>query len=161
MRLKKIISGGQNGADIAALRVAKKEGFETGGLMPFGFKTLDGPKPEYKEEFGMQVHQSSSYVPRTRSNVWKSDATLRFAFDFESRGEVCTMKAIQDYDKPYLDVDLNDPPHCSDIADWIERLNIEVLNVAGNSEKTAPGTENMVEQILETVLRRLKNRYGQ
>lgn len=160
MKLRKVISGGQNGADLAGLKAAKAEGLETGGIMPFGFKTLDGPRPEYKELYGLTAHTSSSYVPRTRANVRNSDATIRLAFDFTSRGEICTFKAITDYDKPHLDIDLNNPPHCSDIVNWLELNNVEVLNVAGNSEQTHEGTEMAAEQILEAVIRRLRNRYG-
>ena len=102
MTLKKVISGAQTGADIAGLEVAKKFGLETGGLMPFGYKTQDGPKTEYREMYGVEMHQSSSYVPRTRANVRDSDGTIRLAFDFESRGEVCTKKAIDDYKKHFM-----------------------------------------------------------
>jgi hypothetical protein len=155
--LRKVISGAQNGADIAGLKVAKKHGFETGGIMPFGYKTLDGPKPEYKEEFGVHVHNSSSYVPRTRANVRDSDGTIRFAFNFDSRGEVCTLKAIKDYDRPHLDVDLNDPISVEKIVEWLVVNKIEVLNVAGNSETTHVGTEAATTPILDEVLRIAKS----
>ena len=151
--LRKIISGAQNGADIAGLKVAKKYGLETGGIMPFGYKTLDGPRPEYKAEYGVNVHNSSSYVPRTRANVRDSDGTIRFAFNFESRGEVCTLKAINDYSRPHLDVDLNNPISATAIAEWLGANKIEVLNVAGNSEATSPGTEEATMPILDEVLR--------
>jgi Circularly permutated YpsA SLOG family len=39
MLLKKIISGGQTGADQAGLRTAKRLGIETGGWMPQGWRT--------------------------------------------------------------------------------------------------------------------------
>jgi hypothetical protein len=94
--LRKIISGAQNGADIAGLEVAKRFGYETGGSIPFGYKTLDGPKPEYKNLYGIVVHSSSSYVPRTRQNVKDSDGTIRLAYNFQSRGEICTLRAIKD-----------------------------------------------------------------
>lgn len=150
--MKRIISGAQTGADIAGLEVAKKFGFETGGTMPFGYKALDGCHPEYKKMYGVEFHTSSSYVPRTRKNVKNSDGTIRLAYDFSSKGEKCTLKAIEDYKKPYIDVDLNDPIPVSDVIIWLKNNNIQILNVAGNSEKTAPGTHAAVTEYLTNLL---------
>jgi len=153
--LKKIISGGQTGADIAGLEVAKKFGLQTGGWMPFGFKTLDGCKPEYAEMYGIVPHHSSSYVPRTRLNAKTGDGTIRLAYDFDSKGEVCTLRAIKDFGKPHFDVDLNDPPPVADVIAWLEEHNIETLNVAGNSEQTAEGTHEAVSAYLTELLSEL------
>ena len=147
----KVISGGQTGADIAGLEMAAKHGFETGGTLPFGYKTLDGPKPEYKTMYGVQADKSSSYVPRTRANVRNSDGTIRLAFDFNSAGEKCTLKAIQSCDKPHIDVDLSDPIPVADVVDWLKANNIQVLNVAGNAEQTSPGTHEAVCRYLDEV----------
>ena len=138
--IKKIISGGQNGADIAGLVVAQKFGLSTGGTMPFGYKTLDGPRPQQKTFFGVVAHSSSSYPPRTKQNVKDSDGTIRFAYDFQSRGEICTLNAIKSCKKPYIDVDLNNPLLISIVKKWIVDNNVQTLNVAGNSEQTHPGT---------------------
>ena len=73
----KIISGGQIGADIAALRAAKRLGLETGGWMPKGFRTKDGDHPEYAQEYGMMETQTYDYPRRTKLNVIEADCTLR------------------------------------------------------------------------------------
>ncbi len=152
----KIISGAQTGADIAGLEVAKRFGLETGGIMPFGYKTLDGPKTEYREMYGVEMHQSSSYVPRTRLNVKNSDGTIRLAFNFESRGEVCTKKAIDDYKKPYCDVPLSNFEDGIDlVVFWIESEKIEVLNIAGNSEQTFAGTYAAATLFLTALFKKL------
>jgi hypothetical protein len=50
--IKKIISGGQTGADRAALDVALKFGIPHGGWIPKGRKTEDGTLPEiYKRNY--------------------------------------------------------------------------------------------------------------
>jgi hypothetical protein len=156
MRLRKVISGAQTGADIAGLETAKKFEFETGGVMPFGYKTLDGPKPEYKTLYGVTVTTSSSYVPRTRKNVKDADATIRLAFDFSSRGEKCTLKAIQDYKRPHFDVDLSDPPPIEDVVKWLDENNVEVLNVAGNAEQTSTGTYAAAKKYLEALFEHVR-----
>ncbi|CAE7860245.1 PYRB [Symbiodinium microadriaticum] len=144
----------QTGADIAGLEVAQKFGLETGGTMPFGFKALDGCHPEYKEMYGIEFHSSSSYVPRTRKNVRDADGTIRLAFDFTSKGEKCTLKAIEDYEKPHIDVDLSDPIPVMDVITWIRDNNIETLNVAGNSEQTVNGTHAAATDFLTELLNR-------
>ncbi len=151
-KLRKIISGGQTGADIAGLEVAKRSGFETGGMMPFGYKALDGCHPEYRELYGVTYHKSSSYVPRTRANVRDSDGTIRLAYNFSSKGEVCTLTAIHDYKKPHFDVDLSNPPPVSEAVAWLEENEIEVLNVAGNAEQTAEGTHEAATLYLSVLL---------
>lgn len=149
--LKKIVSGGQTGADIAALTVAKEFGIPTGGWMPKGWITLAGPKPQYGELYSLKEHESSSYKPRTWANVRDSDGTIRLAFNFSSAGEICTLNGIEKYEKPYIDVDLIDPIEPSKVVSWILEKNIEVLNVAGNSEKTCPGTYSEVYEYLSSV----------
>lgn len=153
----KIISGGQTGADIAALVSAKKNNLITGGWIPKGFKTQNGSKPEYFKEYNLQEHNSSSYPPRTFLNVKESDATLRFAYNFNSPGEKCTLKAIVQYNKIYLDIDLKNPISEKNCADWIIQNKIEILNVAGNSEKTYSGMTIFVIEYLDKVFEILKN----
>jgi hypothetical protein len=139
MPLDKVISGGQTGADEAGLVIAKRFGIQTGGMMPRGFKTLSGPRPDMAETFGVKEHASTDYVARTYMNVYHSDGTVRFAGNFKSRGEICTLKAIEKYDKPHFDVDLTDPRPVSDFVAWLKAANISTLNVAGNAEQTFAG----------------------
>ena len=53
--LEKIISGGQSGADRAGWRAAKAFGVSSGGWMPRGILTDDGPHPEFADQFGANV----------------------------------------------------------------------------------------------------------
>jgi hypothetical protein len=135
----KVISGGQNGADQAGLRAAKACGLATGGWLPKGCKTLDGPRPDLLIEYGMQEHSSTAYPPRTEANVRDSDGTLRFAEDFSSPGERCTLKAIKWFNRPYLNIDTKNPLSKQEVLLWLKKHDIKVLNIAGNSEQTAPG----------------------
>lgn len=146
--LKKVISGGQTGADITGLLVAKLFMLETGGTMPKGFKTLRGNRPLYAAYYGLVEDSNESYVPRTRKNVLDSDGTVRFAGNFESAGEICTLKAIKDYNKPYIDIDLTDPPEVDGFIEWLNSNNISILNVAGNAEQTYKSCAFRTEQFL-------------
>lgn len=151
--IKKIISGGQNGSDLAGLKAAKELGLETGGMMPKGFRTLDGPRKDYADLYGIEEHKSWSYVPRTASNVKNGDATIRFASNFNSAGEKCTLKFIEKYEKPYLDIDITSPLPMQYVRDWLKKNDVSTLNVAGNSEKSSPGIESFVFNYLVELLK--------
>lgn len=153
--LKKIISGGQTGADIAGIATAKIFGLETGGWMPKGFRTQNGPRPEFAELYGIQEHSSPNYPPRTYANVKDSDGTLRLAHNLESSGERLTLKAINQYRKPHRDIDLKNPLSVSEIVTWLQEKDIVVLNIAGNSEKTAPGITLEVADYLRQLFKLL------
>lgn len=145
MKLRKIISGGQTGADQAGLKAAKDFLLETGGWAPYKWRTEDGPMPELLRGYGLEEYYGG-YVARTRRNVIDSDATLRFAIDFKSTGEKCTKEAIDEFKKLHFDVDLNDLPSPAEVAQWIDENNIEVLNVAGNRQTKSTEVVNIFEK---------------
>lgn len=165
--IHKIISGGQYGADQAGLKVAMDLGLKTGGMCPLGWKTKFGPRPQLAK-LGLVEHPTSdNYAIRTAWNVKNADATVRFAFDFDSAGENCTYKAIQKYHKPYFDVNLYDVIdgnnlYVIDIAKFFEQHHVGVLNVAGNCGKTK-GESKEIYDIVRKSLRiyvKLYNEYS-
>ncbi|HJT34292.1 MAG TPA: putative molybdenum carrier protein, partial [Pirellulales bacterium] len=81
------------------------------------------------------------YADRTETNVRLADGTLRFAASFETLGEKCTLKWLRHHSKPYLDIDLAAPPSVEEVAEWIRRHNVKVLNVAGNVEPKSKGAK--------------------
>ena len=156
MMLKKIVSGGQTGADEGGLIAGKKAGLETGGYIPKGFLTEYGKNPSLAR-YGLVETTSFSYVPRTYANAKLGDGTIRFAVDFESRGEIVTLDGIKKYNKPYIDVDFNNPIPVGEVVEWLKKNNIEVLNVAGNRETVAPGLQEFVVEYLGKVIEVLNN----
>ena len=141
--VEKIISGFQDGADIAGIDFARKHNIATGGHIPFGYRTLSGNKLEYAE-FGAIEHPSYEYPPRTEENVKNSDVTVRFAGDLFSAGEKCTLKFIKRHKKEHFDVDfsclsrINIQEVLKAFDDFLLKNNVKILNVAGNSPKTYP-----------------------
>jgi hypothetical protein len=163
--MKLIISGGQTGADEAALRAAKLWGIPTGGWMPKGWRTLDGPKPQFEELYGMKEHSSTGYKERTWDNVFQADLTVRFAKNFNSAGEKCTLNAIKAYDKRFADIEIQDDKTCKlvrmgrgkmvnpingNLAQLLLYLDdlANTVNIAGNSEQTSPGISKTVFKCL-------------
>jgi hypothetical protein len=153
----KIISGGQIGADIAGLQIAKQLGFETGGWMPKGFKTIDGFHPEYADLYGMLETSDGGYPVRTCLNVEAADVTLRFGHNFQTYGERCTAKYIHKYMKPHLDVyinpiDIHYWPTPIYVAGWLFVYKPEIINIAGNARKD-------IEPIVMSFLQQTFNHY--
>ena len=64
--LYKVISGGQTGADVAALDVAIELNIPHGGWIPKGRKTESGPLPA---KYQLQEMSTGSYTRRTEQNV--------------------------------------------------------------------------------------------
>jgi hypothetical protein len=72
---ERIVSGGQTGADQASWRAAQAMGIATGGRMPRGFLTEDGPRPEFADRYGAVAMPTGGDPERTRANARDSKAT--------------------------------------------------------------------------------------
>ena len=149
VRPAKIISGGQSGADLGALRAGEALGIATGGSMPKGFRTEAGLRPQYAQRFGMRETSSRSYKGRTRLNVVESDGTLIFSGPSLAGGSLLTKRLCDALGKPCLALAV---AAASDqallLTDWLAAHRIEVLNVAGDRESRSPGMEAFVFDFL-------------
>ena len=146
--LKRVISGGQCGVDQAGLFAAKAFGLETGGFAPHGFRTLAGNNPfVLRDEFGLEETVQRNYQVRTAMNVKAADATIRLATNFNSPGELCTLKAINRYEKPFLDIDIKKliekrgdkqyiEERVEETLDFLIKNQVVILNIAGNADRT-------------------------
>ena len=132
--LRKIISGGQVGADRGGLEAGNKWPIETGGWAPKGWRTQYGPAPELAE-FGLVEHHRSEYKYRTEKNIEDADGTLIVASRTSSPGTALTISMCVFTKKPFYVMKPEYPlGEISIVADWVELNGIEVLNVAGNRD---------------------------
>ncbi len=158
MLLQRVISGGQTGVDVAALRAAQRCSIPTGGWMPRGYRTNQGPRPAYAALYGLRALTAPDYPTRTRANVMEADLTLRVGVKWDSPGMRCTLRAIKakggvegrDWD------DVTPGEDHALIVAWLraEAKRVQrplILNVAGNSEETSPGIEVAAEALLTRV----------
>ena len=145
----RIVSGGQTGADQAGWRAARSLGLPTGGWMPRGFETEDGPRPEFAVEFGA-VELDGGYRERTHANAKDSNATIWFG-DATSPGGKTTLQACHALSRPVFIV-RDGVTRPSEVAGWIVAGYFEVVNITGNRESTAPGIGDWVERLLVAAL---------
>jgi hypothetical protein len=147
--IEKLISGGQTGADIAALDVALKHGFPHGGWCPKGRKSLDVRIPD---RYLLQETPSESYLQRTEWNVRDSDGTAVFTFAKEpTGGSLKTIQFAKKHGKPCLHIGRHDGNYTPalELQEFVREHGIKHLNVAGSRESKDPGIYRWVMGALE------------
>lgn len=150
---KSIISGGQTGADRAALDIALDMGIEIGGYVPIGRLAEDGPIPE--RYYGMVETDSDDPAVRTELNVAASDATLIFSHGELRGGSRETADLACRHAKPLLHIDLNklDVDSAAEmIEEWLSRDDYRVLNIAGPRASDDPEIYDDVTVVLKRLL---------
>ena len=149
----KIISGGQTGADRAALDVAIELGLDYGGAVPKGRIAEDGPlDAKYKK---MTELDTPDYDVRTEKNVTDADATLIFTYGVIGGGSALTIELVKKYKKPFLHINFSIVPEEESmpmIQEWLNRVHPAILNVAGSRESTSKGIYEKVYRVLKSVL---------
>ena len=150
--INKIISGGQTGADQAALDTAIEMGIPHGGWIPKGRKTEKGRLPD---KYRMQETNAIDYAQRTELNILDSDGTLLFSHGVLKGGSELTQRLAGKHKKPCLHIDLNDLSEYKAveiIKTWLDARDIKILNVAGARESEDSRIYEAVCNILKSVL---------
>jgi Circularly permutated YpsA SLOG family len=140
--LRKIISGGQTGADRAGMDFAIEADLEHGGYVPRGRKAEDG---RIDDRYNLIELSTGSYPARTRRNIEKRDGTVIFSLErVLNGGTKLTLELAKKLGKPVLHIydDLderisNRDSLCLEIqvlGDLVCSNKIEILNVAGPRE---------------------------
>lgn len=150
--VRKIVSGGQTGADRAALDLAIEWNMAHGGWVPRGRAAEDGPLPE---KYHVEEMDSSEYADRTAQNVMDSDGTLILSHGPLSGGSALTQELASKHRRKFLHVDLSETNSlvaAHSIHDWILEQGIEVLNVAGPRASQDPRIYRAAYNILDAAL---------
>ena len=130
--LEKIISGGQTGADIAAIDAAIASNFPYGGWLPKGRKTEKG---SLSMHYQMQEMTTGGYPKRTEKNIKESDGTVIFTHQNLTGGSKLAGDLAERLGKPWLHINFNKTDSnkvISLLSGWIKKNKINVLNVAGS-----------------------------
>jgi len=154
--IRKIISGGQTGADRAALDFAVKHNIPHGGWIPKGRKTEDGTLPE---KYHLQEMPTGEYSKRTEKNILDSDGTLIVSYGPLTGGSALTRELARKHGRPWVHVDLMDTDMndaANQVKVWIEQNHIKVLNVAGGRASKDPKIYQAVMELSKTCFDRFR-----
>lgn len=151
--IKKIISGGQTGADRATLDVAMSLGYECGGWVPKGRLAEDGIIPDHYPN----LTEAPDEQPETRTNlnVRDSDATLILSHGPLFGGSKLTKEIADELSKPSIHIDLEKitlEQAAEQLREWLSDVRPHKLNVAGPRASDDAGIYKETRAILEAVL---------
>jgi len=147
--IKKIISGGQTGADRAALDVALKFNIPHGGWITRGRKAENAP---LTGQYNLKVLSTSSHSVCIEKNIKDSDGILIFSRDNHTSKTKHIRQIVQQQKKHMLHIELNKTTTYNSsllILSWIKQHNIMTLNVTGPKESEDNKIYRDVFRILE------------
>jgi len=149
---RQIVSGGQTGADRAALDFACFNRIPHGGWCPQGRIAVDG---QLSFKYQLRETESSGYRQRTKRNIQDSDATVIFNTGALDGGTLQTQVLAEKMCKPHLLLQLDEQNldlTALDLVHWLDQGKFSVLNVAGPREEKRPGIYRQVRQVLDVCL---------
>lgn len=155
MRDVTILSGGQTGADRAALDFALEFGLAHGGWCPRGRLAEDGP---IDERYELRETSSRRYAQRTEWNIRDSDATVVFSIARDvTGGTALTIALAERLGKPCLHLSSDalsatggDP--AEELIDFLAVHHVSRLNVAGPRASQEPAVGAFVRGVLVAAL---------
>jgi hypothetical protein len=146
--LKKIISGGLPGVELAALDAAIKLGIPHDGWTYKRRKTENGELPE---KYNVKEIAYQSYFHRLEKNITDSDGTVILTYGQLIRGATATKDLANKHMKPCLLLELNECTlgHAiSSIRKWMANHEIEEIFFTGSKPIAAPNVHEEVIQII-------------
>lgn len=144
--VSRIVSGGQTGADRAALDWAIAHGLPHGGWCPAGRRAEDGV---IADVYQLIETPSRAYETRTKWNVRDSDATLIISQRAElTSGSKRTQEFAIALGKPCLHLHAGIDAVAT-LRDFLAKHAVAVLNIAGPRESTEPGIGRFVLATLD------------
>ena len=152
LNIRRIISGGQTGADRAGLDFGLASLIPIGGWCPKGRRAEDGVVPA---RYPLTEHPAYSYQPRTIQNIQEAGFTVIFARAPLSPGSRFTLNQCQRLGKRHVWL-CNFPDAEADAK--LLRVALQTfdgdLNVAGSRESKCPGIHQHVLRVLHLAVAR-------
>lgn len=147
----KVISGGQTGADRAALDAAVGRNYPVAGSCPKGRLAEDGPIPERYP----LTEITGGYRARTRENVQTGDGTLVVYRDELKGGTALTVSMALKEGKPLklIDISLVEPALAAEkVREFCMENQIGTLNVAGPRASQCSDIYHYVFEVISLLL---------
>lgn len=145
----KIVSGGQTGADRAALDWAIEHGLEHGGWCPRGRRAEDGAIPP---RYRLAETPTDRWEQRTEWNVRDSDGTVILTLaETLTGGSLTTAECARGLGRPCLHVSerADGDGAAAKVRRFVSDHAIRTLNVAGPRASGEPGVGRFVRATLE------------
>ena len=147
-----LISGGQTGADRAALDWAIANRIAHGGWCPMGRLAEDGL---INEKYGLRETPEAVYSQRTEWNVRDSDATVIVSRAARlTSGSLLTMELAAAQRKPCLHLSglLDAPENARQMGVFLRKNEVGILNVAGPRASGEPEVAAFIQEIFNELL---------
>ena len=145
----RIISGGQTGADRAALDWAIRHNVPHGGYCPKGRRAEDGMIPAH---YQLEELASANYQARTKRNVEAADGTVIFTIqETMMGGTLLTAQHAHKQGKPLLHLCRTQSllEAAKQLQEFLGTHEIRVLNVAGPRASKEPAIGDFVTGVLD------------
>lgn len=145
----RIVSGGQTGADRAALDWALAHRIPHGGWCPRGRRAEDGVIPDL---YQLRETDTADYAERTLRNVQDSDGTLILNLGPLDGGSLVTLEGVRALGKPHWLLSLDRDPGTAEaraVVEWLRGKRVAVLNIAGPRESKRPGIHQRTYAFLD------------
>jgi hypothetical protein len=147
--IEKVITGGQAGSEQEAWAAARRAGVATGGYMPRGFATEDGPNPRLGALYGA-IEFPLDDATRSRANLRRADALLWLGDPLTDDGRAA-IEACRALGKPFLTAEPGLTP-VSDVVSWLIVFEVKNLVVAASPASRAPDLGPRVGRFMDLVL---------
>ena len=148
--IKKIISGGQPGVEIAALDAAIRLNIPHAGWCYQGRK-IDGGILD--KQYNVKEIDNPSYFQRLENNIVDSEGTVVLSYGQLVMGSKAARDISGKYNKPYLNVDLSKQAlnHAiASIRSWMAKN--EVTTVYFTGTKTGAGlSPNVYDEVIQVI----------
>ena len=149
--IKKIISGGLPGVELAALDAAIKLGIPRKGWTYKRRKTEDDALPK---QYNVMEIDNPSYFERLEKNIIDSEGTVILTYGRLIRGSNATKDLANKLNKPCLLLELNKCTlnHAiSSIRKWMDNHEIKEIFFTGSKPIASPNIHKEVIQIIEGI----------
>ena len=149
MKIEKIVSGGQTGADRAAFDFALAQNICIGGFVPKDRRAEDGQISEFYPN--LIETDKRDYSERTKLNVINSDVTIILSHGNLIGGSLLTKKLAEKHEKPFLHIDFlksNLKQHSLTTKKLLKHNKCKVLNIAGPRVSDDPNIYQKTKEFL-------------
>ena len=149
--IKKIITGGLPGVELAALHAAIKLEIPHEG---WTYKRRRTENDELPEQCNIKQIANPSYFERLEKNIIDSDGTVVLTYGQLIRGSQATKDLSNQHNKPYLPLDPSESTHShivSSIRKWMDNHKIEKIFFTGSKPIASPNLHEEVIKIIEGV----------